>query len=95
MPLGCFSHHPQLALVERIWCICLAVENRKMSLCYKLSYSAQLLHLLNSACVHTKDVVTQILLLKKLHVLGSQCSWSGFLPPEHLNVMLQNMHIQI
>lgn len=51
VPLGCFSHHPQLALVERIWCICLAVENRKMSLCCKLSYSAQLLHLLNSACV--------------------------------------------
>lgn len=91
--LDCFHPHPQLALDERMWCVWLALQNRKMSSCCMAFFTVLSCHTcsVQSVCAHARNDLTQKLLVKKQHKLGSQSPpQCGSSTPEYLSTVLGN-----
>lgn len=90
--LDCFHPHPQLALDERIWCVWVTLQNRKMSSCCMAFFTVLSCHTcsVQSMCAHAGDDLTQKLLVKKQHRLGSHSPQCGSSTPGYLSTVLGN-----
>lgn len=79
-------------LVREFW---LALQNRKTSSCCMAFFTLLSCHTcsVQSVCAHAGNDLTQKLLVKKQHRLGSQSPQSGSSTPDYLSTVLGNMQI--